>query len=338
MVSMKDIAERCGVSVATVSKALSGQKDISTETIERVKKVAAELGYQTNSAARALRTNRTYNIGILFFDEGHSGLKHNYFSAVLESARVEAEKHGYDITFISANVGKRPATFLQHCRYRNVDGVIIACIDFKDQMVIELADSDVPMVSIDHIFNNRTAIISDNLYGEAELTRHAIEAGHTKIAFIHGESTAVTENRLLGFFRECEKHGIHVPDSYVKSCSYRDPAGCQAAVKELLAETERPTCILFPDDLSTLGGVMAVREAGLKIPEDISVIGYDGLPISSIIEPKLTTWRQDTERMGSLAVQRLVDLIEKPRTTIPEVITVTGEYAEGGTLASPKEK
>lgn len=335
---MKDIAEKCGVSVATVSKALNGQKDIGPETVERIRQTAREMGYQTNSAARALRTNRTYNIGVLFFDEGHSGLAHDYFSAVLESARVEAERFGYDITFISANVGKRSATYLQHCRYRNVDGVIIACVDFRDPMVIELADSDIPLVTIDHIFNNRAAIISDNMDGTAQLTRHVIEAGHTRIAFIHGDNTAVTQNRLLGFYRECEKHGITIREEFVRSSSYRNPQKCADIVKELLQDEERPTCIMLPDDYSAFGGVSAIWEAGLRIPEDISIVGYDGIDVAKVLEPKLTTWRQDTEEMGRMAVQKLVGLIERPKTTVPETITVRGQFLEGRSLGSPSDR
>lgn len=334
---MKDIAEKCGVSVASVSKALSGQKDISQETAERIRKTAAELGYQTNSAARALRTNRTYNIGVLFFDEGHSGLSHNYFSAVLENVRTEAEKFGYDITFISGSVGKRQATYLQHCRYRNVDGVIIACVDFRDPMVIELADSDIPLVTIDHQFNNRCAIISDNMNGASELTRHAIEAGHRKIAYIHGDNTAVTQNRLLGFYRECEKHGIMINEKFIRECAYRNPSRCAEVTREILSSDDRPTCIMFPDDYSALGGFYAIRSMGLRVPDDVSVIGYDGIEIASVLEPGLATWRQDTTEIGRQAVRKLTGLIERPKTTIPELIIVKGSYMAGASLGPCKQ-
>lgn len=155
MVSMKDIAKACGVSVATVSKALSGQPDIGEQTRELICKTADSLGYMTNSAARALKTNRTYNIGVLFVDERRSGLAHEYFSSVLESLKVEAEAGGYDITFINRNVGKKATTYLQHCQYRGVDGVVIACVDFDDPQVLELVNSKLPVVTIDHVFNNR---------------------------------------------------------------------------------------------------------------------------------------------------------------------------------------
>ena len=156
MVSMKDIAKRCGVSVATVSKALNGQPDIGGETRARIAAVAEEMGYMTNSAARALKTNRTYHLGVLFVDERQSGLSHEYFSAVLESFKVEAESHGYDITFINHNVGGRPTTYLQHCLYRGVDGVVIACVDFNDPGVRELVDSGIPPVSYTHLRAHET--------------------------------------------------------------------------------------------------------------------------------------------------------------------------------------
>ena len=181
MVSMKDIAQRCGVSVATVSKALNGQQDIGEDTRRRICIAAEKMGYMTNSAARALKTNRTYNLGVLFVDERHSGLAHEYFSAVLESFKAEAEAHGYDITFLNHNVGGKPTTYLQHCRYRGLDGVVIACVDFNHPQVQELVDSGLPLVTIDHVFNNRLAVTSDNLCGTEALVRHVYEAGHRRI-------------------------------------------------------------------------------------------------------------------------------------------------------------
>ena len=125
MVSLKTIAQRCGVSTATVSKALNGHKDISKETKDRVKKVADELGYFPNAAARALKTNRSYNIGVLFEEEAGSGLTHEYFSGVLNGLKVQAEKQGYDITFINTCYENRKMSYYEHCRYRNFEGVAI---------------------------------------------------------------------------------------------------------------------------------------------------------------------------------------------------------------------
>ena len=126
MASLKDISKICGVSVATVSKALNDHKDIGEETKANIRRVAKEMGYSPNLSARALKTNRTYGIGVLFVDEAQSGLTHDYFSSVLDSFKRTAEKSGYDITFINHNVGGKPTSYLQHCRYRGVDGVATA--------------------------------------------------------------------------------------------------------------------------------------------------------------------------------------------------------------------
>lgn len=324
MVSMKEIAQRCGVSIATVSKALNGQPDIGEETRARICAMADELGYMTNSAARALKTNRTFNIGILFVDEQNSGLAHEYFSAVLDSLKVEAELQGYDITFINKNIGRRQTSYLQHCLYRGVDGVIIASVDFNDPQVLELISSDLPVVTIDHIFNNRLAVISDNVSGVTELVRYAYSMGHRRIAYIHGERTAVTENRLTGFYRACEELGLEIPDEYIRESRYHDGESCARATRELLQLDPRPTCILFPDDYSYIGGMNVINEMGLRIPDDISAIGYDGINLADIISPKLTTYCQNTVELGRTAAKGLVDLIERPKTTLLDRIIVNG--------------
>ena len=327
MVSMKDIARRCGVSVATVSKALNGQPDIGEETRQRISAVAREMGYMTNSAARALKTNRTYNLGVLFVDERRSGLGHEYFSSMLESLKVVAEQHGYDITFINHNVGGRPTSYLQHCLYRGVDGVVVACIDFADERVKELADSSIPMVTIDHVFPNRISVASDNADGGGEVVRYVYSKGHRKIAFLHGERSTVTQNRLAGFHRSCQELGIQVPAEYVRACVYHDPDRCAQVTRELLALPDRPTCILFPDDFSYIGGMNVIHEMGLRIPEDISAVGYDGIHLARILN--LTTYSQNVQEIGRIAAEKLIQLIEHPKTTTTERILVPGGLLEG---------
>ena len=329
MVSMKDIAERLGVSIATVSKALNGQQDIGEETRERICRTAEEMGYLANSAARALKTRKTYNIGVLFVDEQNSGLAHEYFSAVLESLKSEAESHGYDITFINRCVGGRTTTYLQHCKYRGVDGVVIASVNFEDPQVKELVDSDLPVVTIDHVFNNRAAVISENISGMEELVRYITGKGHKDIAFIHGEMTAVTANRMTGFYRAMEAAGLEADEDLILTGAYHNSQSSYEATKELLAKGKHIDCILFPDDYSYLGGLRALQEAGLKIPEDISAAGYDGIALADMVTPKLTTYRQDTKALGKSAAAKLIELIEHPKTAIPEQIIVPGSLVPG---------
>lgn len=330
MVSMKDISIACGVSVATVSKALNDHKDVGEETKAHIRQMAKEMGYFPNSAAKALKTNRTYNIGVLFVDDNQSGLKHDYFAYVLDSFKSTAEQKGYDITFINcSNTRANRMSYLEHAKYRGFDGVVIACIDFYDAEVLELVRSDLPIVTIDHLFNNRTAIISDNVKGMRDLLTYIYRKGHRRIAYIHGADSAVTQARLSSFYKTAGELGLKVPEEYIVEAAYRDTKATYSKTGELLDLKQSPTCILYPDDFASFGGINAIKERGLRIPEDISVAGYDGLRIGRHLEPQLTTLWQDTEQIGKKAAESLIALIEHPKTTLIQQIVVEGEVFQG---------
>ena len=329
MVSMKDIANKCGVSVATVSKALSGQPDIGIETREKIRRMAKEMGYFANSAARALKTNRTNNIGVLFVDEGSRGLTHEFFSRVLNSFKTEAERYGYDITFINNNTGEKPMTILQHCLYRGVDGLLLACVDFFDSQVKEVIESPLPVVTIDHVFPDRPAVMSDNGFGTEALVDYAYSRGHRKIACIYGDMTAVTEKRLAGFRNAVSRLNLDIPEDYIVKSEYYQSDLSYVAANRLLGLPDPPTCILFPDDFSLIGGMSAIKNAGLRVPDDISVIGYDGIILSQVMNPRITTYQQDTASMGKAAAEKLVELIEKGSAKDDSVINVTGRLLAG---------
>lgn len=329
MVSMKDISRHCGVSVATVSKALNNRGDISQSTKERICRMAKELGYLPNSSARALKTNRTYNLGVLFVDEANSGLTHSYFSHVLDSFRLGAEQEGYDITFISKHAGKNTLSYYEHSKYRGVDGVVVACVDFEADEVKELVNGNIPVVTIDYVFDNRTCIMSDNVSGMEELVTYVIKQGHRKIAYIHGADSSVTQNRLGSFFRTMERHGIPVNEHYIKEGIYHAPDVSARLTEELLALEDRPTCIIYPDDFSCIGGINVIKSKGLSIPDDISVAGYDGQRIAKVIDPRIATYKQNTEELGRIAAKKLVQLIEQPKSAVIERIVVKGELVQG---------
>lgn len=333
-VTIRELAKRCGLSVSTVSKALNGYTDISDATKEAVAQAAKEMGYFPNAHARALKTKRSYNLGVLFVDDNQSGLTHAFFSFVLESFKKEAEKHGYDITFISHNMGESAMTYLEHCHYREVDGVCIACINFLDQEVTQLVNSELPIVTIDHLFNNRMGIQSNNVDGIRQLVEYVYGKGHRKIAYIHGPKSAVTDTRLGSFYRTLAGYQVPVPENYVTECEYNDPASVYQATKQLLSLPEKPTCILISDDYAALGAYEAISDMGMKIPEDVSIAGYDGIPMMQLMSPRLTTIRQDTNRIGAEAASRLVSLIESPKTTIPEITVIPCTLLEGQTIAS----
>lgn len=334
MASLKDISKVCGVSVATVSKALNNHTDIGEDTKKYIKRVAKEMGYSPNLSARALKTNRTHGIGVLFVDEATNGLTHDHFAAVLDSFKRTAEKGGYDITFINCYREREDRmTYLEYSRYRGFDGVVLACIDFGDPEVIELVKSDIPVVTIDHVFNNRIAVISDNVSGIRDLLEFIYHRGHRRIAYIHGADSAVTKNRVSSFYRTAEMLGMEVPDEYIREAAYRDTVKTYAVTNQLLDLPKPPTCIIYPDDFAAFGGINAIRERGLRIPEDISVAGYDGIPAVRHLEPQLTTVKQDAEQIGCVAARQLISLIERPRTTVVEQIVIPGAVLEGKSVA-----
>ena len=331
-VTIRELSKKCGLSISTVSKALNGYTDISEATRELVTQAAKEIGYYPNSHARALKTKRSYNLGVLFVDDRQSGLTHPFFSFVLESFKKEAERNGYDITFISHNMGESTMTYLEHCHYREVDGVCIACINFQDAEITQLVNSELPVVTIDHLFNNRSCIQSNNIMGIQTLVEHVFARGHRRIAYIHGLKSSVTDTRLGSFYRTADALGVDVPDEYVMECEYNAPASVCNATKRLLALPVPPTCILISDDYAALGAYEAASDLGLQIPRDFSIAGYDGIPIMQLMRPRLTTIRQDTNRIGAEAARSLIALIETPKMSIPEITVVPCALLEGETI------
>ncbi|MDE6053091.1 MAG: LacI family transcriptional regulator, partial [Lachnospiraceae bacterium] len=330
MVSMKDIAVACGVSVATVSKALNDQNDIGGETKEKIKRMAKELGYYPNSSARALKTNRTYNLGVLYKEESGSGLTHDYFSQILENFRNTSENGGYDITFLSnSKKRKDQMSYLEHTLYRGMDGVLIAIADYRDPEVMELLSSELPVVIVDYVYNGRISVMSDNITGMESLLSYIYEQGHREIAYIYGEESMVTTNRLSAYYRFHERKGMAVREEFLQRGKYRDSYTAGILTSRMLEQRHPPTCIMYADDFSAIGGMNVIKNKGLQIPADISIVGYDGITMASQLEPQLTTYRQDTVGIGSLAAEKLISLIENPKAPPIRQYVMKGELITG---------
>ena len=333
MVSIKDIASECGVSIATVSKALNNHKDVSQATKTVIQETAKRMGYLPNYQARALKTNRTYNLGVLFAEKAQSGLMHSYFAAVLNSFKNEAEANGYDITFISHNIGKNPLTFYEHCVSRNVDGVMVANVDdYEDEGIAELLKSSIPVVTLDYKTDKNPAVISDNYRGIQTLVNHVYGKGHRKIAYIYGDTASVTVRRLDSFRDTLKSLNIEIREDYLLQGNYHDPKTTEQLAAQLVKMSDPPTCIVLPDDFSALGALTAFEKLGLSVPDDISIVGYDGIVLSQVLNPKLTTYRQDTERLGAEAAKRLISLITKETTEDDGFVSVEGCLLEGASV------
>ncbi len=333
MVTLKDIARACGVSRSTVSKAMNGYGDVNRETAERIRQMAETMGYLPNLAARSLKTNRSYSLGIVFSDQLGSGLKHEYFTCVLNSFKEEAEAAGYSITFLSDCPGGRRMSYLEQCRYRSLEGVMVACADYEAEQILEMVKSGLPMVTIDYTFSECTGVLSDNVRGMHDLMHYVFRCGHREIAYIHGELTSVTRKRLASFYQCCEEFGVTPRPEWIIQSRYRDAESCRALTRQLLSGGTRPTCILYPDDCALVGGLNELQERGLRVPEEISIAGYDGSILASLLSPKLTTVRQDTDMIGRIAARKLIAAIEKPRTWLAEQIQVPGELVPGESVA-----
>ncbi|MGN0362431.1 MAG: LacI family DNA-binding transcriptional regulator [Bilifractor sp.] len=329
-VSIRDIARECGVSVATVSKALNGYKDVSEETARKIRRVAEKLDYHPDPSAIQLRTNISHNIGVVFEDETSSGLLHPYFSSILNSAKNELERLGYDITFISQKmVGD---SFLRHVRYRKCDGILIANVNFRDLKIQQLVQSDIPFITIDYQVQNHSCVMSDNEEGGYELTRYLIDHGHRRIAFIHGEDTLVTQKRLQGFHRALKEAGIGADEYSEHNGKYNNPDYNCGVLRRIMSGSVKPTAIMFSDDFSYIGGRRVLRGLGYSIPGDISAVGYDGIDVGQILEPSLTTYRQDAEGIGRLSAQKLIEIVVNRRSSVVEEIQVRGRMLIGETV------
>jgi LacI family transcriptional regulator len=335
--TIKDLSLKCGVSISTVSKALNGYQDISEATRELVIRAASEIGYFPDANARALKMKKTYNIGVLFSTLPNLGLRNEYFAHILASFKERAAKRGYDITFIEHNIGNRKMTYLEHCRYRNFDGVFVACADFYESEVLEMVNSDFPVVTIDHAFNEAISVLSDNVEGMKQLTQYIIDQGHRKIAYIHGTKSSVTHNRMVSFNNVLRDNGITITEEYFVEGIYHSAEASEELALRLLKLQNRPTCIIAPDDYAVLGVMNTVRRLGLKIPEDISVAGYDGISVSQVLEPKLTTIKQDTDKIGAEAAKQLINLIESPMTTSLDNIYLKVHLVKGGSIRNLNE-
>ncbi len=340
-VTLKDIAKECGISFSAVSKALKGSREISEERRQLVIETAKRLGYHPNAAASSLRTNRTKNLGLIFEDSTGSGLQHQYFARIFDSINVNANKAGYDITFLNSS-NTNGGDYLGQAKYRGCDGVIIASTNFYREDIQKLLQSDMPVSTLDFIDKDRhPAAMSDNFTGMKILTEEIIKAGHKKIAFIHGSlNTAVTKIRV-NTFKDCIKnYNIFLPDNYIVEGDYHDPHSSAEGTKKLLEldESMRPTCILYPDDFAALGGIRVLEERGIKPGRDISITGYDGIFLASLLTPPLTTYEQNTKAIGSALVDELVKQIENPKTYCPQIVSVHGQFVKGGSLIECKEE
>lgn len=334
MTSLKDIAKICNVSVSTVSKAMNDKADISISKKEEIQRVAREMNYIPNYMASTLKSKRTKNIGVLLSEATGTGLMHEHFARILNSFKETVEERGYVITFLNISSAHNRLSYIEQCKYMNFDGVFIVCADYQMPEVNELLISSKPIVVIDHVIPHHINVAS-NQYGDMRRLMQLIyDRGHRKIAYIHGQHCEVTQGRFEAYRSFMKDHQLPVPKEYIYTCPYRDYERGSALTKAVLALPNRPTCIIYPDDFTAVGGLNMMQESGMVIPRDISIAGYDGLNIVNIVRPRITTIRQDTVSMGIQAGNKLINRIEFPEEELrAETVMVDGTVEPGESVA-----
>ncbi|MFW6318842.1 MAG: LacI family DNA-binding transcriptional regulator [Bacillota bacterium] len=312
MATIYDIAKRANVSTTTVSRALNNYSDVKLSTRKQLIRLAEEMGYQPNSKAKSLATKKSWSLGILLIDESDSGLSHTLFANIIDSISKTASKRGYDLTFLSKTLASSTVSYLEHVNYRKFDGVIIANTNFADDKVKELIENVDYIACIDKHCTNAICVNSQNKEGMKITLHHLHEKGHKKITFVHGQlDNFVTQERLYSFKETAKQLNIEHLCNYIEG-KYTSPQKAYDITKQLLKDG-LPDAIVYSDDYSASGGLKCLVEHGIKVPEDVAIMGYDGVEIASLLSPSLTTINQDTEKIGEVLTENLINSIENNR-------------------------
>lgn len=337
-VTIRELARRSGVSVGTVSRALNGYADVRPETRERIMRLASELDYTPAAAARSLVTQRSHVIGVFMeTGEGHPDLQHPFFHEVLGGLKQRVGREGFDLLLFASERpggGYGPHSYLKRARHHNVDGCALIGLDPDDSEVRRLVRGEIPCVAIDmQLEGPRTEVVmSDNEAGAAAAVRHLHELGHRRIATITGMiDSRPGVDRLRGYREAIQSLGLAYRDEYVRYGDFYAESG-RAETAKLLALDEPPTAIFAAADLMAIGAVRAAAEAGLRVPEDLSVVGFDDIQLAPHVNPPLTTLRQDKLGLGAAAGDALVARIagdpeRPPLRTLPVELVVRGSTA-----------
>lgn len=330
MVTIYDIAKETGYSPTTVSKAFNNYKDVSRKTREKILSTAKEMGYLPNSHARTLMTKRSWTIGVLFKESSGAGIRHPFFNAVIDSFKLKAEAEGYDLMFISENIGGKSSSYLEHCMFRSVDGVVIINADRMDTGLQELLDSEIPCVLLDYSSSKEQTLCSDNTQGSLLAVQYLFDLGHRRIAHISGgPGTFAGEQRQKGFEEALKKLSIPQKENYIAvSNGYFSIESGFAAMNTLLDLPEPPTAVLAAGDYLAIGAMQAVTSRGLSVPKDMSIIGFDDIEAAEWVHPKLSTVKQNVKLLGFRAAELLIESIETsshPQTVVLPVELVIRE-------------
>jgi len=308
-VTIKDIAIKLNVSHSTVSRALHDSPLISQPTKERIRQSAAEMGYLHSAAARSLKTNRSQALGVIV-----SHIDDPFFGEILQGIEEIGQDNAYSL-FIAASRNDRAKErhIVQVMREHRVDGVIICSALFSQEQSRQFSSYGIPIVVVNNqaAEDYRYSIYHDDIDGSRQVTRHLIDLGHQRIAYL-GNSTAGRTNidRLSGYEQEMAAHQLQVHPGYKFDVSDSRPENGLAGVKHFLSLRQRPTAIVCYNDMLATGVLKGLERAGVSVPGEISVTGFDNIIFSAFTRPALTTFDQPKRFIGAEAARLVIKLID----------------------------
>ncbi|PRJ56738.1 MULTISPECIES: substrate-binding domain-containing protein [Haemophilus] len=326
MATMKDIARLAQVSTSTVSHVINGSRFVSDEIREKVMRIVAELNYTPSAVARSLKVRETKTIGLLV-----TATNNPFFAEVMAGVEQYCQQHQYNL--IIATTGgdaKRLQQNLQTLMHKQVDGLLLMCGDSRFQADIELAIS-LPLVVMDWWFTelNADKILENSALGGYLATKALIDAGHRKIGIITGNlKKSVAQNRLQGYKNALSEAKIALNPHWIVE-SHFDFEGGVLGIQSLLTQSSRPTAVFCCSDTIAVGAYQAIQQQGLRIPQDLSIMGYDDIELARYLSPPLSTICQPKAELGKLAVEALLQRIKNPnenyRTLVLEPTCVLRE-------------
>ncbi len=307
--TLKDIARLAGVSTATVSKIVNGKDhDIGEKTIEKVKSSIQEQDYRPNSLARSMKTKVTKTIGLIIPD-----VRNPFFTDLARGAEDSANERGYSLLFCNSDDDlKKEMEYINTLTEKQVDGIALAGSVKRNREIEEKFQVRVPIVTLDrdaYFKGIKGRVLIDNFNGAYDAVKYLIGLGHRRILFLSGRlDIRVSEERLAGYRKALEDSGIGFDGDLVAEGNFNFNFGYDYIMSGSLDGTV--TAIFCGNDLIALGAVKALKKLKKKVPEDISIIGFDDIYLASINTPELTTVRQPSYDLGYIAVGRLIDILE----------------------------
>ncbi|QIR06031.1 HTH-type transcriptional repressor PurR [Salinivibrio costicola] len=313
MATIKDVARLAGVSTTTVSHVINKTRFVAEKTTEKVWQAVEELNYAPSAVARSLKCNTTRTLGMLVTKSTNP-----FFAELVHGVEDYCYKQGYTLILCNTEGNlEKQRDYLRMLSEKRVDGLIVVCSDLNEDLMLLLEKKrDLPMVVMDwgshHIDTDR---IEDNAeLGGYLATKHFIDNGHTKIGCISGQMDKNTcKHRLNGYFRALKEANITVNENWLIEADF-EADQAQIAAKQLATMSDRPTAVFCFNDIMALAAISTFNEYGLKVPDDISVIGYDNIDLTEYFSPPLTTIHQPKRRLGKTAVKLLLARIANNET------------------------